>query len=66
MKAHYDFSKAEQGKFYRPAGQLTIPIYLDADVQKKLIGKKKGTSQNLSKLVNEILRSQIGMAEMLK
>ncbi|MFZ3135823.1 MAG: hypothetical protein WA126_00355 [Thermodesulfovibrionales bacterium] len=27
MKKEYDFSKAEQGKFYRPVEKLEIPIY---------------------------------------
>jgi hypothetical protein len=34
MKAEYDFSTAEQGKFYRPIDELEIPVYLDKDVEK--------------------------------
>jgi hypothetical protein len=56
MKKHYDFSQAEQGKLYRPAHTLRIPIYLDQDVQNKLMGRERRT--DLSKLVNAILRSQ--------
>jgi hypothetical protein len=33
MKAEYDFSKAEQGTFYRPIEELDIPIYLDEDIK---------------------------------
>ena len=33
MKREYDFSKAEQGKFYRKGAVLQLPIYLDAKVQ---------------------------------
>nr|VFJ55417.1 MAG: hypothetical protein BECKFW1821B_GA0114236_10232 [Candidatus Kentron sp. FW] len=29
MKDEYDFSGAEQGRFYRPVEELDIPIYLD-------------------------------------
>jgi len=32
MKDEYDFSNAEQGKFYVPAEAIQIPIYLDDDV----------------------------------
>jgi hypothetical protein len=66
MKKHYDFSKAVQGKLYRPAKQLQIPIYLDDDVRRKLLGKDKRAGADLSKIVNAILRSQIGVVEMLK
>ena len=33
MKAEYDFSKGERGKFFRPGAELRLPIYLRADVQ---------------------------------
>ena len=65
MKRHYDFTNARQGKLYRPAESLRIPIYLDEDVQQKLSRKTK-TKKGVSKLVNSILRSQLGVAEMLK
>jgi len=32
MKEEHDFSNAEQGKFYLPAENIQIPIYLDRDV----------------------------------
>ena len=32
MKDNYNFSNAEQGKFYHSGTQLNIPIYLDQDV----------------------------------
>ena len=64
MKRHYDFSSAKQGELYRPASTLRMPIYLDPDVQRKLAGK--GGKKNVSKLVNSILRSQLGVTEMLK
>ena len=66
MKKHYDFSNAEQGRLYRPAKSLRIPVYLDPDVQRKLFGDDKHQKRNLSKLVNSILRSQIGVSDMLK
>jgi hypothetical protein len=66
MKKHYDFSKAVQGKLYRPAKALQIPIYLDDDVRQKLVGKDKRANANLTKIVNAILRSQIRVAQTLK
>ncbi len=44
MKQEYDFSNAEQGKFYRPLSELDVPIYLDDDVKEyffKLLSDKK-------------------------
>lgn len=32
MKAEYDFSKGERGKFYDPEAELATPIYLERDV----------------------------------
>lgn len=67
MKRHYDFSRARQGKLFRPARTLRpVPIYLDEDVQSRLIGAENRAAADVSKLVNEILRSQIGLLEMLK
>lgn len=33
MKKEYDFSSAEQGKFYRPIEKLEIPVYLDKEIK---------------------------------
>ncbi len=32
MKAEYDFSKGEQGKFYYPDAVFSFPVYLEPDV----------------------------------
>ncbi len=32
MEKEYDFSGAEQGRFYRPIDDLDIPVYLDKNV----------------------------------
>ena len=65
MKEEYDFSKAERGKFYRPDVTLNIPIYLEAEnlvfVQK--LAKKKRA--DMSKIVNDLIRSDIQIARVL-
>ena len=66
MKKHYDFSEAEQGKLHRPAKTLRIPVYLDDDIQKALVGKQNGRRKNLSKIVNDVLRTQLDMVDLLK
>ena len=37
MKEEYDFTNAEQGKFYRPLEELEIPVYLDKDIRAVLM-----------------------------
>jgi hypothetical protein len=66
MKKHYDFSNARQGILHRPAKSLQIPVYLDSDIQRKLLGNQPREKKDLGKLVNQLLRSQIHAAEMLK
>jgi hypothetical protein len=39
MKDGYDFSNAEQGKFYTPIEDIQAPIYLDQDVARVLSQK---------------------------
>lgn len=65
MKREYDFSKAEQGKFYRPIEKLEIPVYLDKGVREffgKTASKKK---IGIDKVVNTILRKEMEMLKAL-
>jgi hypothetical protein len=64
MKKEYDFSRAVQGKFYRPASQLRIPVYLDRDVAGRLRRRaRKGASADISVVVNQILRKELEVLE---
>jgi hypothetical protein len=65
MKKEYDFSKAERGKFFHPDVTLNIPIYLEADnldFVEKLAQKKRA---DVSKIVNDLIRSDRQMAKVL-
>lgn len=65
MKEEYDFSKAERGKFYRPDIILNIPVYLEAEnlvFVEKLAKKKRA---DISKIVNDLIRSDIQIAKVL-
>jgi len=61
MKKEYDFSKGIRGKFYRKAAALRIPIYLDPGLQKELerIARKKG--QDVSELVNKLVKKEMDL-----
>jgi hypothetical protein len=63
MKKEYDFSKAEQGKFYRPLEKLEIPVYLDKELKEFYSKKALKNKVDINKVVNTILRKEM---EMLK
>ena len=63
MKKEYDFSKAEQGKFFRPAEELEIPVYLDKEVKIFFAKRASARKTRLDRVVNTILRKEM---EMLK
>lgn len=67
MKEEYDFSNAEQGKFYRSMEELEIPIYLDKDVKDFLMAtlQKKEGEVSLSELINSLLKQNIEMSKNL-
>jgi cytidylate kinase len=65
MKSHYDFSKAEGGKFYRKGARVRLPIYLDGRLQKRLerIAQKKG--RDLGDVVSDLLTKDVELLEEL-
>ena len=63
MKDEYDFSKGVRGKFYRPGAKLTLPVYLDHEVQSYLAQRASERGIELSDLVNDLLRKDIELIE---
>jgi hypothetical protein len=61
MKEEYDFSRAEQGKFYRPIDELEIPIYLDKDVEKFFYQRAAGRDIDLKQIIDTILRKEMDL-----
>jgi hypothetical protein len=59
MKDEYDFSTAEQGKFYVPVEDIQMPIYLDKDIANYLSEKCQANPESLQTLVNDLLRKDI-------
>ena len=59
MKAEYDFSKAERGKFYQPKAVFNLPIYSEKDVDEfmRKLADEKG--KDVEELVDEWLRSSM-------
>ncbi len=67
MKEEYDFTNAEQGKFYRPIEELDIPIYLDKEVKEYFFRniKEKDISFSLNKIVNSLIKKDIEISKEL-
>lgn len=66
MKKQYDFSKGEQGKFYRPNVILKLPIYLDDDLVAFFEEYAKDKNADLQTAVNDILRYNKDMLQALR
>ena len=66
MKKEYDFSHGKKGKFHRAKLALNIPVYLSEPVFIFVdkIAKKK--NKDVSSVVNQIIHSDIQLAESLK
>ena len=67
MKDEYDFTDAEQGKFYRPIEELDIPIYLDKDIKNFFFQKIKDKSKDfsLNNIVNSLIKQDIEISKKL-
>jgi predicted DNA-binding protein len=65
MKPHYDFSKAERGKFYRKEARLRLPNSLDGKLQERLerIAQKNG--RDVSDVVKDLLVKDVELLEEL-
>ena len=67
MKDEYDFSDAEQGKFYRPLEELDIPIYLDKEVKEFFINKLRTNKSkySINKVINTLIKKDIEISNKL-
>ena len=66
MKADYDFSQGERGKFFRPEARHHLPVYLDEDVERYLQERARSKGVDLAQLVNELLKQDIQLIEVVK
>ncbi len=66
MKAHYDFSKGQRGKFYSKDAVFKLPVYLDEKVEAYLAAKAAIKGIDLSDLVNDLLKEEIDIIESMK
>ena len=67
MKDEYDFTNAEQGKFYRPIEELDIPVYLDKEIRQFFFKsiQSKDRDFSLTKIINSLIRKDIEISKEL-
>ncbi len=63
MRAQYDFSKGERGKFYRPDAMFSFPVYLEPDVDDFMNQLADEREVDIQKLINEWLRANIKLIQ---
>ena len=63
MKAEYDFSQAERGKFHQPDAVFSFPVYLDSDVNDFLSELAEQKKVDIQNLVNDLLRMDIKLIQ---
>ncbi len=61
MKAEYDFSKAERGKFYHPDAVFSFPIYLEPEINDFLQQWAEHKKVDVQDLVNDLLRVNVNL-----
>jgi hypothetical protein len=66
MKPEYDFSQAEQGKFYHPQAKLQYPIYLESDIDEFFRQIAQEKEIDVQVLVNEWLRNNIKLIQSIQ
>ncbi|HOA08124.1 MAG TPA: hypothetical protein PLE16_12495 [Spirochaetota bacterium] len=59
MKKEYNFAKAEKGKYYTPAEQIELPIYLDKSIKDFYKNAALLKKIDLNKMVNSILKKEM-------
>ena len=63
MKAEYDFSKGERGKFCNPDAVFSFPVYLEPDVNDFMNQLADEREIDIQDLVNEWLRVNIKLIQ---
>ena len=63
MPAEIDFSNVTRGKFYRPDTRISLPVYLEAEVQAHLAQRAQARGVDMAQLVNELLKKDIELIE---
>ena len=59
MRAEYDFSHAERGKFCRENAVLRLPVYLDRESMEFVLSMVRRRKKDVSTVVNELIHQDM-------
>lgn len=65
MKKEYDFSKAEQGKFYCKPENMKIQVYLDSTLESFYSERARNRKIDMGTLINTVLRKEMDLVREL-
>ena len=63
MKADYNFTEAERGKFYNADAEFHFPVYLEPDVDEYMSKLAEEKNINVQQLINDWLRANIKLVQ---
>ncbi len=66
MKEEYDFSEGERGKFFSKDIRLNLPIYLEPDALAFVQSIAERQKSNISKVANDLIKTEMLIAEYTK
>jgi hypothetical protein len=66
LKEEYDFSKGERGKFYKKNIKLNLPIYLEPEIFSFVENIAKKKNLDLSQVVNNLIKTDMELAKVIK
>ena len=66
MKEEYGFSDGVRGQFYQGEVALRLPVYLDEEVQQFVQSIAEAKQSDMSTVVNDLLRSDMRVAEIVR
>ena len=66
MRKEYDFSKGLARKFYRAKARLNLPVYLDPDVERFVEQIARSQRSDISRVVNQLLKSDMRLAKVMQ
>jgi len=66
MKDEYDFSRGERGKFFNADAKFNFPVYLEDEVRIFVEEIAKKREVEVSSVVNQLLRNDMHLAEVIK
>ena len=65
MKKEYDFSNAEQGKFYCKPECMKIPVYLESSLESFYSELARKLKMDIGTLINKVLQKEMDLARVL-